>query len=120
MLIPRARPRNTMQPARRAPRDTFMQIRRKVLLLGAVQKRERKKKECSKHQPNKSRCSDSSANSIGQTTDTGGIKRDGRLKISLNCHDNRRAPYTHAGPAAVRFVLSKETIVGLLLTTRCY
>lgn len=47
----------------------------------------RAKKKCT-HEPNKSRCSDNGANSIGQTTDTGGIKRDGRLKISLNCHDN--------------------------------
>jgi len=51
-----------------------MQIRREVLSLG-----EEQKKKCT-HQPNKSRCSDNGANSIGQTTDTGGIKRDGSFK----------------------------------------
>lgn len=88
---------------------------------------EQKEKKCT-HQLNKSRCSDNGANSIGQTTDIGGIKRDGRLKISLNCHDNGRRIHTHRPGAprratphhAMRFVLSKETIVGLLLTMRCY
>lgn len=95
-----------------------MQIRRKVLSLGEEQKK------CT-HQLNKSCCSDNDANSIGQTTDTGGIKRDGRLKISLNCHDNghrRHGGAARRGAArhATRFVLSKETIVELLLTMRCY
>jgi len=36
---------------------------------------EEEKKEC-RHRLNKSRCSDNDANSIGQTTDTGGIKRE--------------------------------------------
>lgn len=69
-----------------------MQIRWEVLSLS-----EECKKKCT-HQLNKSRCSDNGANSIGQTTDTGGIKRNGRLKISLNCHDN--SSRIHAGPAA--------------------
>lgn len=58
-------------------------------------KKERKKRKtkCS-HQLNKSHCSDNGANSIEQTTDIG-IKRDGRLKISLNCHDNGHRVYTH-------------------------
>lgn len=74
-----------------------MQIRRKVLLLGE----EQKEKKCT-HQLNKSRCSDNGANSIGQTTDIGEIKRDGRLKISLNCHDNGHRIHTQAYTTARR------------------
>lgn len=66
----------------------------------------KKKKKCT-HQLNKSRCSDNGANSIGQTTDIGGIKRDGRLKISLNCHDNGRRAHIHihTGHATPRYAV---------------
>lgn len=106
-----------------------MQIRRKVLLLGE----EQKEKKCT-HQLNKSRCSDNGANSIGQTTDIGGIKRDGRLKISLNCHDNghrihiqayttaHRATPRHATPChAVRIIKRNycRAVVNNALLLKC-